>query len=71
LRLQVHKEILKKLDHLERREIEQDEKIMLIFEYLKQLEQVRQQEIDQRNRKRVCFKRMDEHFDDIHPDFAL
>jgi len=59
--LEAHKEILKKLDHLERREIEQDEKIMLIFEYLKQLEQVRQQEIDQRNRKRVGFKRMDEH----------
>jgi chromosome condensin MukBEF ATPase and DNA-binding subunit MukB len=59
--LEAHKEILKKLYHLERREIEQDEKIMLIFEYLKQLEQVRQQDIDQRNRKRVGFKRMDEH----------
>ena len=59
--LEAHKEILKKLDHLEIREIEQDEKIKLIFEYLKQLEQVRQQEIDQLNRKRVGFKRMDEH----------
>jgi hypothetical protein len=54
--LEAHKEILKKLDNLEIREIEQDEKIKIIFEYLKQLEQVRQQEIDQRNRKRVGFK---------------
>ncbi len=59
--LEAHKEILKKLDHLESREIKQDEKIILIFEYLKQLEQVRQQEIHHRNRKRVGFKRMDEH----------
>ncbi len=58
--LEAHKEILKKLDDLEKREIEHDEKIMLIFEYLKQLEQVRQQKIDQQNRKRVGFKRMDE-----------
>ena len=42
--LEAHKEILIKLDDLEKREIEQDEKIMLIFEYLKQLEQVRKQE---------------------------
>ncbi len=60
--LEAHKEILKKLDDLEKREIEHDEKIMLIFEYLKQLEQVRQQKIDQQNRKRVGFKRMDENW---------
>ncbi len=36
--LEAHKEILKKLDHLESREIKQDEKIILIFEYLMQLE---------------------------------
>ena len=58
--LETHKEILKKLDNLEIRDIEHDKKIMLIFEYLKQLEQAKQQELDQRNRKRVGFKRMDE-----------
>ena len=49
--LETHKEILKKLEHLERKEIEQDEKIMLIFEYLKQLEQTKQEELEQEPRK--------------------
>lgn len=44
--LETHKEILKKLEHLERKDIEQDEKIMLIFEYLKQLEQIKQEELE-------------------------
>ena len=35
--LESHKEILKKLEQLERKDIEQDQKIILIFEYLKQL----------------------------------
>ena len=47
--LETHKEILKKLDELQKKEVEQDEKIMLIFEYLKQLEEVKQQELDQKN----------------------
>lgn len=58
--LETHKEILKKLDYLERRDIEQDEKIMLIFEYFKLLEQAKQQELDQQNRKSVGFKRKEE-----------
>ena len=57
---ETHKEILKKLDYLERRDIEKDKKIMLIFEYLKQLEQTKQQELDQQNRKRLGFKRKEE-----------
>ena len=36
--LETHQEILKKLDYLERKDIEQDKKIILIFEYLKKLE---------------------------------
>ena len=40
--LEAHKEILIKLDNLERKDIDQDKKIMLIFEYLKQLEQAKQ-----------------------------
>src|SRR4030042_1657576 len=43
--LESHKEILKKLEQLERKDIEQDEKIILIFEYLKQLEQAKQEEL--------------------------
>jgi len=32
--LSTHKEILQKLEQLDKKDIEQDEKIMLIFEYL-------------------------------------
>ena len=49
--IETHKEILKKLEHLERKEIEHDDKIMLIFEYLKQLEQTKQEELEQEPRK--------------------
>ncbi len=58
--IETHKEILKKLDQLERKEIEQDEKIMLIFEYIQQLEQTKQEELDQQDRKRIGYKRKDE-----------
>jgi len=55
--LENHREILKKLEELERKGVEHDEKILLIFEYLKQLESVKQQEIDQRSRKIIGFNR--------------
>ena len=58
--LEANNEILKKLDDLERKDIEHDKKILLIFEFLKQLEQAKQQELDHHSRKRVGFKRMDE-----------
>jgi hypothetical protein len=58
--LETHTAILKKLDDLERKDIEHDKKILLIFEYLKQLEQVKQQELEHKSRKRIGFKRMDE-----------
>lgn len=58
--LETHKAILKKLDDLERKDIEHDKKILLIFEFLKQLEQAKQKELEQRGRKRVGFRRMDE-----------
>ena len=54
--IETHNEILKKLEYLERKDIEQDEKIMLIFEYLKQLEAIKQQELEQKNRKRIGFR---------------
>lgn len=51
-----HKDILHKLEKLERNDIEHDKKIELIFEYLKQLEAAKQQELEQKNRKRIGFK---------------
>lgn len=57
--VETHKEILQKLEQLEKKEIEQDEKIMLIFEYLKQLEKAKQEELEYKNRKKIGFKRND------------
>ena len=58
--LQTHKDILQKLDEIERKDIEQDQKIMLIFEYLKQFEEAKHQQLEQANRKRIGFKKQGE-----------
>ena len=50
------KEILLKLEQIEKKNMEQDDKIMLVFEYLKQLEQTKQQELEQKNRTIIGFK---------------
>ena len=54
--LESHAEILRKLDTIEKKDIEQDDKILLIFEYLKQLEQAKQEETSLKERKRIGFK---------------
>jgi phage regulator Rha-like protein len=54
--IESHSEILKKLKILEKKDIEPDEKVNLIFEYLKQLEQSKQEENDFKHRKRIGFK---------------
>jgi hypothetical protein len=54
--LESHIEILRKLESLERKDIEQEDKILLIFEYLKQLEQAKQEETQFQERKRIGFK---------------
>jgi predicted ATPase len=41
---------------LEKKDIELDEKVTLIFEYLKELEQSKQEETDLKHRKRIGFK---------------
>jgi len=46
--LATHKEILHKLEQIEKKDIEQDQKIMLIFEYLKQLEQAKHEELERK-----------------------
>ena len=54
--LATHKEILQKLDELEKKYINHDEKFMLLFEYLKQFEKAKQEELEQRNRPLIGFK---------------
>ena len=55
--LSTHNEILEKLEQLEKKNIEQDDKIMLIFEYLKQFEQAKQQELEQKNRPKIGYEK--------------
>jgi len=55
--VETHREILQKLEQLEMKEIEQDEKIMLIFEYMKQLEKAKQEELEFKNRPKIGFKK--------------
>ncbi len=55
--LEVHREILLKLENLEKKDFEHEEKITLIFEYLKQLEQVKQEERDFQNRPKVGYRK--------------
>lgn len=54
--LLAYKDILHKLEEIERKYTDHDQQIMLIFEYLKQLEATKQQELDQKNRKRIGFR---------------
>jgi hypothetical protein len=54
--IESHKEILKKLEMLEKKDVELDEKVSLVFEYLKELEQTKQEETDFKQRKRIGFK---------------
>ncbi len=53
--LSTQKEILQKLEQIEKKDMEQDDKIMLIFEYLKQFEEAKQQQIEQKDRKRIGY----------------
>jgi len=55
--LAAHQEILRKLEMIERKDIEQDEKIMFIFKCLKQLEQaIKQEEIEEKKRQPIGFR---------------
>ena len=55
--LVAHKVILEKLEFLERKDIEQDDKIMIILEYIKRLEKTRHNEKDFKDRPRIGFKK--------------
>ncbi len=54
--LSTHKEILQKLEQLEKNDLEHDEKLVLIFQYLKQLEQAKQEEKEFKNRRSIGFR---------------
>ena len=53
--LMTHKDILQKLEQLEKKDIELDGNIKVIFEYLKQFEKAKQEELEQKNRSRIGF----------------
>ncbi|MDD4729772.1 MAG: ORF6N domain-containing protein [Dysgonamonadaceae bacterium] len=54
--LQSHKEILRKLEEIQVKDIEQDKKIRLIFEYLKQFEEAKKKQLEHENRKPIGYK---------------
>ena len=54
--LLAYKDILHKLEEMESKYTDHDQKIMLIFEYLKQLEDTKHQELEQKTHKRIGFK---------------
>lgn len=58
--LVTHKEILSKLEKIEKKIGSQDNQILVIFEYLKQFEQSKQEELDQSERKKIGYKRHDD-----------
>lgn len=44
--MMAHKDIISKLDQVERKQVEQDNNILLIFEYLKQFEETKRKELE-------------------------
>jgi hypothetical protein len=52
-----HKEILRKLEALEKKDIEQDDTIRIILEYIKRLEKTRQDEMDFKDLPRIGYKK--------------
>jgi excinuclease UvrABC nuclease subunit len=58
--LESHKNILNKLDELEKAGIERDRKILLVFKYLKRIEEAKHEELEYKNRKRIGYKMINE-----------
>ncbi len=54
--LLTHKNILLKLEKIEKTLAEHDNNIFTIFEYMKQFEQVKQEHLKQKNRKRIGYE---------------
>jgi hypothetical protein len=53
--LLLQKDIMQEISQIRKQLQEQDNNIMLIFEYLKQFEEAKQQQLEQANRKRIGF----------------
>ena len=53
--LETNAEILRKLEQLQKKDVEQDQQILLIFKYLEQLERAKQEELDFKERRRIGF----------------
>ena len=53
--LQTHAEIFRKLEEIQKNDIEQDRQILLIFEYIKQLEETKQEEQKYKVCKRIGY----------------
>jgi len=55
--LEMHKEMMLQIEQLQKKDIEQDQQILLIFEYLRLLEQTKQEKLEFKDRQRIGFKR--------------
>jgi len=51
-----NRELFNRLENVDKKLMEYDENIMLIFEYIKQFEAIKQQELEQKNRPRIGYK---------------
>ena len=58
--LKSHKEILLKLEKLEKKDLEKDEKIKLIFRFLKMLERSQANEQNLKRKNPIGYRRQDE-----------
>ena len=58
--LMLNKDILYRLESIERKLTGHDSQIMVVFEYLKQFEQEKQLELGQKNRSKIGYKTQDE-----------
>jgi hypothetical protein len=54
----MHKDVVHQLEQVQNKLTEQDNQIMVIFEYLKQLEKAKQQELEQKNRPKSGIRQL-------------
>jgi hypothetical protein len=54
--MMLNKDILHRLESIERKLTGHDNQIMVVFEYLKQFEEAKQQELEQKNRSKIGYK---------------
>ena len=52
----LHKDILQRLESMERKLSGHDNQIMIVFEYLKQFEQTKRQELEQKDLPKIGYK---------------